>query len=80
MFLCHKVFHVRENRVEPGTIMFSAGLFLCGLYYWRHVGRHLAFTAMAESKFFAAGSSESESSASEDEQPVVAKQTTISTK
>lgn len=35
---------------------------------------------MAESKFFAAGSSDSESSASEDEQPVVAKQTTISTK
>jgi len=40
----------------------------------------LFFTKMAESKFFAAGSSDSESSASEDEQPVVAKQATISTK
>lgn len=67
--------------MEPGTIMFSAALFLCGLYYQRHVGRHLVlYRAMAESKFFAAGSSESESSASEDEQPVVAKQTTISRK
>lgn len=35
---------------------------------------------MAESKFFAAGSSESESSASEDEQPVVQKPAAIITK
>lgn len=49
-----------------------------------HVGRHLVLSSdswrMAESKFFAAGSSESESSASEDEQPVVAKPTAITTK
>lgn len=75
---------MRENRAKPGTIVFSAGLLLCGLYR-RHVGRHRESPScssqnMAESKFFAAGSSDSESSASEDEQPVVAKQTTISTK
>ena len=61
----------------------------CGTDYG-HVCRHLILLGcaghtlfskiMAESKFFAAGSSESESSDSGDEQPAVSKPATITTK
>lgn len=71
---------------KTGTNLFSAGLLR-----WRaqHQTRGPPFCSwgvscdrdkMAESKFFAAGSSESESSASEDEQPVVQKPAAIITK
>ena len=73
-------FHVRGNREETGTTTVTAGSFVRGLCYKTRGPPSCSFLIMAESKFFAAGSSESESSASEDEQPVVTKQATISTK
>ena len=71
---------MRKNTAETGTTTVTAEL-LWALHQdtWAAI-LFFSFKMATESRFFAAGSSESESSASEDEQPVAPKPTAITAK